>query len=80
MNIVISSKFFQKITIFLEAERKIKGLEKSANGDGMALIEITTADLSFKPRHMNPADFHLGFSLTVGALVFLDKTRTVLSL
>ncbi len=40
INIVKSSKPFQKIPIFLEAEGKMaKGLEKSANGDDAALID-----------------------------------------
>ncbi len=40
INIVTSPKPFQKVPIFLEAEGKMaEGLEKSANGDNMVLID-----------------------------------------
>ncbi len=43
--IIVTPKPFHKMSIFLEALRKIaKGLEKSADGDKLALIELSAAD------------------------------------
>ncbi len=57
-NSVTSLRPFYEVSIFLEAEEKKKGVEKSANGDNMALIEITAVDRD-EIGYINPVAFPL---------------------